>query len=84
MIQVLRVRVEFRNWRVILFSSNPSSTLSVHFDYILSGIPRCLGDEEVVAIKGKAKSKINLGEKVILTYDDVKLIFEEDKLVDAQ
>ena len=40
--------------------------------------------EEVVAIKGKPKSKINLGEKVILTYDDVKLIFEEDKLVDAQ
>ena len=40
--------------------------------------------EEVVAIKGKPKSKINLGKKVILTYDDVKLIFEEDKLVDAQ
>ncbi len=40
--------------------------------------------EQVIAVKGKAKSKISIGSKTILTYSDVKLIFQEGKLVDVE
>lgn len=40
--------------------------------------------EEVIAIRGKPNSRINLGQKTVLTYDDLKLIFQDGKLADVQ
>ena len=40
--------------------------------------------EEIAAIKGAPKTTVDLGSKKILTYPDLKLIFEENKLVDVQ
>lgn len=40
--------------------------------------------EDVVKLRGQPKTRINLGAKTILTYEDVKFIFLDDKLVDAQ
>ena len=40
--------------------------------------------EEALSIKGEPKSRVNLGKKTILTYDDIKLIFEDGVLTDAQ
>ena len=40
--------------------------------------------DRVIALKGKPKTQVNLGKKTILTYDDMKLIFEEGRLVDVQ
>lgn len=40
--------------------------------------------EEVIKLKGNPKSKVDLGSKVILTYEDMKIIFQEGKLVDVQ
>ena len=39
--------------------------------------------EEVIARKGKPKTRVELGSKTILAYDDLKLIFKDGKLVDA-
>lgn len=40
--------------------------------------------EEVIALKGKPKTRVVLGSKTVLTYDDLKLIFRDGKLVDAE
>ena len=40
--------------------------------------------EEIFKIYGKPKSRINLGEKTVLKYDDLTLIFQSEKLVDVQ
>ena len=40
--------------------------------------------EEVIARKGKPKTRVELGSKTILSYDDLKLIFKDGKLVDAE
>lgn len=40
--------------------------------------------EEVLKVKGKPKSEVDLGSKVILVYDDMKLIFKEGKLADVE
>ena len=40
--------------------------------------------EDVQKLKGKPKSEVDLGSKVVLIYDDMKLIFEEGKLTDVQ
>ena len=40
--------------------------------------------EDVIKLKGNPKSRVNLGTKVILTYDDMKLIFLDNKLSDVQ
>lgn len=40
--------------------------------------------EEVVAAKGAPKTRVELGAKTILTYPDMKLVFENGKLVDVQ
>ena len=40
--------------------------------------------EEVIALKGKPKTRVELGSKTVLTYDDLKLIFKDGKLVDAE
>ena len=40
--------------------------------------------EEVIARKGKPKTRVELGDKTVLAYDDLKLIFENGELVDAQ
>ena len=40
--------------------------------------------EAVIELKGKPKSRINLGSKIILTYDDMKIVFEDGKLSDVQ
>ena len=39
---------------------------------------------EVIEVKGRPTSQINLGAKTMLTYDDVKLIFQDGRLSDAQ
>ncbi len=40
--------------------------------------------EEVIDRKGKPGTRIELGTKTILANDDLKLIFKDGKLVDAQ
>lgn len=40
--------------------------------------------EQVIAAKGQPISRTNLGPKVILTYKDMKMIFQDGKLVDVQ
>ena len=40
--------------------------------------------EEVVRVKGKPKSEVDLGSKVILVYDDIKFLLKEGKLVDVE
>lgn len=40
--------------------------------------------EEVVQLKGSPLTKVNLGTKTILSYDDIKLIFQDGGLADAQ
>jgi hypothetical protein len=40
--------------------------------------------DKVISLKGKPKTQAVLGRKTVLTYDDVKLVFENDKLVDVQ
>jgi len=40
--------------------------------------------DKVIRLKGKPKTQAVLGRKTVLTYDDVKLVFEDDKLVDVQ
>lgn len=40
--------------------------------------------EEVIEVKGQPISRINLGAKTMLTYGDVKLIFQDGRLSDAQ
>ena len=40
--------------------------------------------DQVIAAKGKPKSQISIGSKMILTYDDVKLIFRHGKLADVE
>ena len=40
--------------------------------------------EDVLAVKGSPTTRVNLGDKTILTYPDVKLIFEAGKLTDAE
>ena len=38
----------------------------------------------MIARKGKPKTRVDLGSKTVLTYDDLKLIFKDGKLVDAE
>ena len=40
--------------------------------------------EQVIAAKGQPISRTSLGPKVILTYKDMKMIFQDGKLVDVQ
>lgn len=40
--------------------------------------------DDVIKIKGNPKSRVDLGSKIILTYDDMKIIFQDGKLVDVQ
>lgn len=40
--------------------------------------------EEVIARKGNPGTRVDLGDRTVLAYDDVKLIFEDGKLVDAE
>ncbi len=40
--------------------------------------------EEVIARKGNPGTRVELGSKTILAYDDLKLIFKDGKLVDAE
>jgi hypothetical protein len=40
--------------------------------------------EEAIFIKGEPRTRVNLGKKTILTYDDIKLIFVDGVLSDAQ
>lgn len=40
--------------------------------------------EQVIAIRGSPKTRVDLGSKIVLTYDDLKLIFEKGKLADVQ
>ena len=40
--------------------------------------------EEVIARKGNPGTRVELGDKTVLAYDDVKLIFVDGKLVDAK
>ena len=40
--------------------------------------------EEVVQLKGSPLTKVTLGAKTILSYDDIKLIFQDGSLSDAQ
>jgi hypothetical protein len=40
--------------------------------------------EKVISLKGKPKTQVTIGRKTVLTYDDVKLVFEDDKLADVQ
>ena len=40
--------------------------------------------EDVQKLKGKPKSEVDLGSKLVLIYDDMKLFFEEGKLSDVQ
>ena len=40
--------------------------------------------EEVIDRKGRPGTRVDLGSKTILAYDDLKLIFKDGKLVDAQ
>jgi hypothetical protein len=51
------------------------STVSLHLGMSVEG---------VIAKKGKPKTRVDLGRKTILTYDDMKLVFEDDKLADVQ
>ena len=40
--------------------------------------------EEVVQLKGSPLTKVNLGTKTILSYDDIKRIFQDGGLADAE
>ena len=40
--------------------------------------------EEVVQLKGNPLTRVNLGAKTILSYDDIKIIFQDGGLADAQ
>jgi hypothetical protein len=40
--------------------------------------------EDVIELKGNPKSRINLGAKTILTYEDMKIVFTDGKLSDVQ
>lgn len=40
--------------------------------------------EEVIEIKGAPKSRVDLGTKTILTYEDMKVTFEDNKLTNAE
>jgi len=40
--------------------------------------------DDVIALKGKPKTRVDLGSKTILTYEDLKLIFENEKLADVE
>lgn len=40
--------------------------------------------EEVIKMKGAPKTRVDLGAKVILTYEDMKLVFQNGKLSDVQ
>ena len=40
--------------------------------------------EDVIRLKGKPKSEVDLGSKLILVYDDMKLIFQDGKLSDVE
>ncbi len=40
--------------------------------------------EEVIALKGKPGTRVELGDKTILAYDDLKLIFKDGRLADAE
>lgn len=40
--------------------------------------------EQVIKAKGKPKTQVTIGRKTVLTYDDVKLVFEDEKLADVQ
>jgi hypothetical protein len=40
--------------------------------------------EEVIALKGEPNTRVSLEKKTILTYEDMKIIFEDDKLADVQ
>lgn len=40
--------------------------------------------EEVIELKGTPKSRVDLGTKTILIYDDMKLTFEENKLSNVE
>ena len=40
--------------------------------------------EEVIARKGKPRTRVELGDKTILAYEDLKLIFKDGRLADAE
>jgi hypothetical protein len=40
--------------------------------------------DKVIGLKGKPKTQVTIGRKTVLTYDDVKLVFQDDKLADVQ
>lgn len=39
---------------------------------------------EVINIKGQPKTRADVGEKTVLIYDDLKIIFRNEKLIDVQ
>lgn len=40
--------------------------------------------DDIINLKGNPITRVNLGSKTMLTYDDMKLIFQEDKLIDVK
>jgi len=40
--------------------------------------------DDVIKMKGEPKTRADLGAKTVLTYDDVKIVFQDGKLVDVQ
>lgn len=40
--------------------------------------------DDVIKMKGQPKTRADLGAKTVFTYDDVKVIFQDGKLVDVQ
>ena len=40
--------------------------------------------DEVIKVKGAPKTRVDLGAKTILTYEDMKLVFQNGKLADVQ
>lgn len=40
--------------------------------------------DDVIRVKGQPQTRADLGAKTVFTYDDVKIIFQDGKLVDVQ
>ena len=43
-----------------------------------------MSPDAVISAKGNPKTRVTLGAKTVFTYDDMKLVFENGKLVDVQ
>ena len=72
---------QFKGLFAVVFSEEEPTELGLRQT---AEITKGMSIEDVIQLRGQPETRVDLGPKTVLTYDDLKLIFRDGKLVDAE